>query len=98
MVRNMATSLILYEKIQTTVPKAKLIVPIVERLIASSKKDSKLNIHRRLNSFLMDKNAVKKLINELLERYKERPSGFLRSVKMGYRPGDAARKVQVELV
>lgn len=98
MTRNLATSIILYEKVKTTESKAKFIKPIVEKLISSAKKQSLAVSNRSLNSYLTDKNATKKLIHELTERYKERNSGFLRITALGNRKGDAAPVVQIELV
>ena len=98
MLRNLATSIVLYEKVKTTRPKAKLVKPIVEKLISSAKKNSTVNAMRLLNAYFLDKNASKKLIRELLERYKDRNSGFLRLTNLGFRAGDAAPMVQIELV
>ena len=98
MLRNMATSIILYEKIKTTKPKAKLVKSIVEKLIANSKKQSLPMAMRTLNAYLSDTNASKKLTRELLERYKDRNSGFLRVTPLGFRAGDSAPMVQIELV
>ena len=98
MLRNLTTSVILYEKVKTTEPKAKMVKPIIEKLIASTKQDSPSVAIRRLNGYLVDKNATKKMINDILVRYKDRPSGFLRIVPLGFRAGDAASMVQIELV
>ena len=98
MLRNLATSVILYEKVKTTQSKAKMIKPIVEKLISKSKKQSLPVAMRSLNKYLTDKNASKKLTRELLDRYKDRQSGFLRIIPMGFRAGDAAPMVQIELI
>lgn len=98
MMRNLATSIILYEKVKTTRSKAKLLKPIIEKLIIDSKGGSAVNVYRRLNAYLLDKNASKKLVNELIVRYKERNSGFVRITNIGFRAGDAAPMVQIELV
>ncbi len=98
MLRNLATSIILYEKVKTTKAKAKIIKPIVEKLITSAKKSSGMNTYRRLNAYLLDKNASKKLVRELLDRYKDRNSGFVRLTNLGFRAGDAAPMVQIELI
>ena len=74
MLRNMATSVILYEKIKTTEAKAKLVKPIVEKLITTSKHSSKVTALRQLNSYVLDKHASKKLIRDLAVRYKDRSS------------------------
>lgn len=98
MLRNLATSIVLYERVKTTRSKAKLVKPIVEKLITASKKNSTANAMRLLNAYLLDKNASKKLVRELLDRYKDRNSGFLRLTNLGFRSGDAAPMVQIELV
>ena len=98
MLRNLATSIVLYEKVKTTRSKAKTIKPIVEKLISSAKKQSLPVAMRTLNAYLMDKNASKKLVRELLDRYKDRQSGFLRIVPLGNRVGDSAPMVQIEFV
>lgn len=98
MLRNLATSVILYEKVKTTQPKAKLVKPVIERLISNSKKQSLSVATRKLNSYLTDKNASKKLLRELLKRYENRNSGFVRLIPLGYRAGDAASMVQIELI
>ena len=98
MLSNLAVSIILYEKVKTTQAKAKMVKPIVEKLITSSKKQSLPVAMRTLNSYLPDSNASKKLVRELLDRYKDRNSGYLRVIPLGYRAGDAAPMVQIELV
>jgi len=97
MFRNMAGSLIRHELIRTTVPKAKELRRVAEPLITLAKDDS---VHRRRLAFarLRDKEAVGKLFSELGPRYKARPGGYLRILKCGYRPGDAAPMAYVELV
>lgn len=98
MLRNMATSIILYEKVKTTEAKAKLVKPVVEKLITKAKKNTLPVAMRTFNAYLTDKNASKKLMRELLERYKERNSGYLRITPLGFRGGDSAPMVQIELV
>jgi len=98
MLRNLATSVILYEKVKTTRAKAKLVKPIIEKLITKAKQSSAMNAMRQLNAYFLDKNASKKLTIELLERYKERTSGFVRLTNLGFRAGDAAPMVQIELI
>ena len=89
MFRNMATSMVKHESIRTTVPKAKELRRVVEPLITLAKEDSVAN--RRLAfDRLRDKEAVGKLFSELGPRFKDRPGGYLRILKMGPRPGDAA--------
>jgi large subunit ribosomal protein L17 len=89
MFRNMASSMVKHETIRTTVPKAKELRRVVEPLITLAKEDSVAN--RRLAfDRLRDKEAVGKLFSEIGPRFKDRPGGYLRILKMGPRPGDAA--------
>jgi large subunit ribosomal protein L17 len=89
MFRNMATSMVKHETIRTTVPKAKELRRVIEPLITLAKEDSVAN--RRLAfDRLRDKEAVGKLFSEIGPRFKDRPGGYLRILKMGPRPGDAA--------
>ena len=89
MFRNMATSMVKHETIRTTVPKAKELRRVIEPLITLAKEDSVAN--RRLAfDRLRDKEAVGKLFSEIGPRFRDRPGGYLRILKMGPRPGDAA--------
>ncbi len=97
MFRNMATSLVRHEIIRTTLPKAKELRRVLEPLITMAKNDS-VSKRRLAFSRVRDKEAVAKLFNELGPRYKERPGGYLRILKCGFRPGDAAPMAYVELV
>jgi len=97
MFRNMANSLFEHEIIKTTVPKAKELRRVAEPLITLAKSDSVA--HRRLAfDRLRDKGSVGKLFDELGPRYVERPGGYLRIMKCGYRAGDKAPMAYVELV
>ena len=97
MFRNMAVSLVEHEMIRTTVPKAKELRRVVEPLITLSKEDH--HSKRRLAfDRLRDREAVTKLFGELGPRYRDRPGGYLRILKCGYRPGDSAPMAIVELV
>jgi large subunit ribosomal protein L17 len=97
MFRNMACSLIEHEVIRTTVPKAKELRRVAEPLITLAKSDSVAN--RRLAfSRMRSKAAVGKLFSEIGPRYLERPGGYTRILKCGFRPGDAAPMAFVELV
>jgi large subunit ribosomal protein L17 len=98
MLRNLATSIILYEKVKTTRSKARVVQPIIEKLIVDAKQQSSSLAMRKLNAYFSDPNASKKLVSELSKRYKDRKSGFVRVIPLGYRPGDAAPVVQIELV
>ncbi|MBI5040472.1 MAG: 50S ribosomal protein L17 [Gammaproteobacteria bacterium] len=96
MMRNMAASLLNHEVIKTTVPKAKELRRVAEPLITLAKTDT---VHKRRLAFarLRDRDVVTKLFNELGPRYKERPGGYMRILKMGFRPGDNAPMALVEL-
>ena len=97
MFRNMAVSLFRHEIIRTTVPKAKELRRTAEPLITMAKTDSVAK--RRLAfSRLRDRDIVTKLFNEIGPRYQSRPGGYLRILKCGFRPGDAAPMAYVELV
>ncbi len=97
MFKNMAASLVEHELIKTTLPKAKELRRVAEPLITLAKNDSVAN--RRLAfSRVRDDAVVAKLFNELGPRYKDRPGGYIRILKCGFRPGDAAPMAFVELV
>lgn len=97
MFRNMIASLVEHEVIKTTLPKAKELRTFAEPLITLAKSDSVAN--RRLAfDRLRSKQAVGKLFNELGPRYDQRPGGYIRILKCGYRTGDNAPMAYVELV
>jgi large subunit ribosomal protein L17 len=97
MFRNMAVSLVEHELIKTTLPKAKELRSYAEPLITLAKKDSVAN--RRLAfDRTRSKEAVGKLFDELGPRYAERPGGYIRILKCGFRTGDKAPMAYVELV
>ncbi len=96
MYRNMAASMLKHETIRTTLPKAKELRRVVEPLITLAKEDSVAN--RRLAfDRLRDKEVVGKLFTDLGPRFKNRPGGYMRILKMGPRPGDAAPMALVML-
>jgi len=98
MARNMAVSLIDHERIITTVPKAKNLKPFVEKLVTMSKEAS---VHRRRLAFarLRDKDAVSKLFDVLGPRFKERPGGYCRILKLAKpRLGDNGQRAIIEFV
>ena len=97
MLRNMTASLMRHEAITTTLPKAKELRRVVEPLITMAKQDSAAK-RRRAFDRLRDREVVTKLFNELGPRYKQRPGGYLRILKCGYRDGDCAPMAYVELV
>lgn len=89
MFRNMAASMLRHETIRTTLPKAKELRRVVEPLITLAKEDSVANRRVAFNR-LRDKEVVGKLFNDLGPRFRSRPGGYLRILKTGPRPGDAA--------
>jgi len=97
MLRNLTSSIILYEKVTTTTAKAKVARSMVEKVITEAKKGG-LTSRRQLLKLLPVKNAVTKAIDELGPRYKERQSGFTRLTKIGSRKGDGANLSRIELV
>lgn len=97
MIRNLAVSLILFESIKTTKSKAKETKYFVDRLIARSK-DETLATRRKALNTVANRIAVKKIINELIPRYKDRKSGFVRIIQLKNRLGDNAEMAMVELV
>ncbi|OQA04575.1 MAG: 50S ribosomal protein L17 [bacterium ADurb.Bin400] len=97
MLRNLVTSLVLYEQVDTTEAKAKEVKRLTDRIIARSKDDS-LTTRRTLHRYFFDDNAVAKIIDELIPRYKERQSGFVKSYHLQNRLGDNAPMMRLELV
>ncbi|MBL8664365.1 MAG: 50S ribosomal protein L17 [Candidatus Odyssella sp.] len=97
MFANMAAALIKHEQISTTLPKAKDLRPIVERLITLGKRGG-LHARRQALSVLKDAKLTDKLFTALAERYKERKGGYTRVLKAGFRFGDAAPAAVIELV
>lgn len=97
LLKSLATNFLLKEKIKTTEAKAKEVKPIIEKLITRARENN-INNYRRINSFLQNREATKKLLEEIAPKYKERPGGYCRIVKLGVRKGDAAKIVILELV
>ncbi|NLY24071.1 MAG: 50S ribosomal protein L17 [Bacteroidales bacterium] len=97
MLSNMATSLIMHKRIFTTVPKAKELRKYVEPLITRSKEDS-TNSRRVVFSLLQDKNAVTELFQTVSQKVADRPGGYTRIIKTGFRLGDNASMCFIELV
>ena len=97
MFRNMASSLVEHEIIKTTLPKAKELRRVLEPLITLSKEDS---VSKRRQAFdrLRNRDAVQKLFNELGPRFVQRPGGYTRILKCGFRAGDNAPMAYIELV
>ena len=97
MFSNMAVSLITHEQIKTTLPKAKDLRPIVEKLVTLGKRGG-LHAKRQALSSLRNMQTVDKLFTTLAERYAKRPGGYTRVLKAGFRYGDAAPMAVIELV
>ena len=106
LLRNQAMALIRHERIETTMPKAKELRPFVERLITIAKRGvasgdengKSLHARRLVLAELPDKKVVGKLFESIAPRYAERPGGYTRILRVGFRRGDSAEVAQVELV
>ena len=97
MFSNMAASLLRHEQISTTLPKAKELRSIADKMITLGKRGD-LHARRQAHSFLQDGEVVAKLFDSLADRYKDRPGGYTRVLKAGFRYGDAAPRAVIELV
>ena len=97
MLANMAISLIMHKRITTTVAKAKALKKYVEPLITKAKEDS-TNSRRVVFSYLQNKEAIKELFGPVAEKVGDRPGGYTRIIKLGFRQGDAAPVCFIELV
>ncbi|MCC6590815.1 MAG: 50S ribosomal protein L17 [Bryobacterales bacterium] len=97
LLRNLVTSVINDERVTTTVPKAKAVKPLVDRIITLGKRDS-LHARRQAASFLMTPASVQKLFDKLAPRFSQRNGGYTRIVRLGFRKGDGAEICMLELV
>jgi large subunit ribosomal protein L17 len=97
LLRNLVTSLILEERIETTVVKAKAMRPHVERMITLGKRGD-LAARRLAGAYLMTRPAVERLFDTVAPRYGDREGGYLRIIRKGYQRGDGAEKVFIELL
>ena len=95
--RNMVTSLLEHEQIRTTDAKAKELRGVAERMITLGKRGT-LHARRQALQTIRSKDVTGKVFNELADRYRERPGGYTRVIKLGQRPGDAAPMSIIELV
>ncbi len=95
--KGLVTSVIEYERIVTTVPKAKAVRPLVEKMITLAKRDT-LHARRQAAAFLESPAAVKKLFDKLGTRFGQREGGYVRLVRLGNRKGDGAEQAMLELV
>src|SRR5215211_7619670 len=106
MLRNQAMSLLRHERIETTMPKAKELRPFVEKLITLAKRGvaageangKALHARRQVLSEIVDQDVVGKLFETLAPRFAERPGGYTRILRVGFRRGDSAEVAQIELV
>ncbi len=96
--RNLAMAVIIHESIKTTASKAKKVQPFIERLITIGKNPDKRNAIRNIERLLQHKSSSKKILEVLVDKYKDRNSGYTRITKLGSRKGDNAPTVQLELV
>ena len=96
--RNLVTSLFLYEEIRTTRHRARVIQPIIDSFITTAKKKEAQQAIRAINAFVTDRNASRKLMEVLKQRYAKRSSGFTRMKAVGARKGDGAELVDLVLV
>ncbi|MCP4661963.1 MAG: 50S ribosomal protein L17 [bacterium] len=97
MFRNQLASLVEHERITTTLPKAKELRPIAEKVITQGKRGT-LHARRLVRRWLSDRHLVKKLFDDIAPRFEERPGGYLRITKLGPRAGDGAEMAIIELV
>ncbi len=96
MLRNMATSLLVHERIRTTEAKAKELRPVVEKLITLGRTDD-VHSRRRARRMIEDRAALQKLFDDIGPRFRERPGGYTRILKLGTRKGDGAEVAIIEL-
>jgi len=97
LLKGLVTSVIEQERVVTTVPKAKAVRPLVEKMITLAKRDN-LHARRQAAAFLETPAAVKKLFDKLGTRFGQRDGGYTRVVRLGWRRGDGAEQAMVELV
>ena len=97
LLKGLVTSVIEHERVVTTVPKAKAVQPLVEKMITLAKRDT-LHTRRQAAAFLETPSAVQKLFDKLGTRFGQRSGGYTRVVRLGYRKGDGAEQAMLELV
>jgi large subunit ribosomal protein L17 len=98
LVGNLATSLVLHGKIKTTKAKAKAVQPVIERLIIAAKGSNKRLAIQEVSKVLQNKKSSMMLFDEIVKKYQDRATGFTRISDLGFRAGDRAPLVQIELV
>jgi len=97
MFRNMVTSLLDKERIRTTLDRAKAVRPIAERIITLGKRES-LHARRQALAFVKDPAVVSKLFSTIAPRFAQRPGGYTRIIRLGFRDGDGAQMAYLELI
>lgn len=97
LLRGLTTSVIMEDRIVTTVTKAKAVRPHVEKMITLAKRDT-LHTRRQAAAFLQSDEALKKLFDKLGPRYADRPGGYTRIMRLGFRKGDGAEEAMIELL
>lgn len=97
LLRNLATALFQKERILTTLPKAKELRPVVERLISEGRKGT-LHARRKILGYIMVKEVAHKVMEEIAPRFSDRPGGYTRIIKTGWRDGDKAEMAIIELL
>jgi large subunit ribosomal protein L17 len=97
LLRNLVTSLLEHERIVTTVPKAKEIRPLAEKMITLGKRDT-LHARRQVKAYLLDDAVARKVFDELGPRFSSRPGGYSRIIRFRNRPGDGAEEAIIELM
>ena len=97
LLRGLTTNIILEDRIKTTVTKAKAVRPKVEKMITLAKRDT-LHSRRQAAAFLLSDDAVKKLFDTIGPRFDERPGGYTRIMRVGFRKGDGAEEAIIELL
>jgi len=97
-VRNLLTYLLMFDKIVTTKTRARAIISLVDRVVTYAKKNSEYNAIRKMNTLVFREEASKKVVEVLVERYKNRPSGFTTKKRAGFRKGDGSQMYEVSLI
>ncbi len=97
MFRNQLASLVMQGRIRTTLPKAKELRPLAERMVTQGKRDT-LHARRLVNRWIPERGLVKKLFEEIAPRFSDRPGGYTRIIKLGPRRGDGAEMALIEFV
>jgi large subunit ribosomal protein L17 len=97
MLRNMVTSLLDKERMQTTLDRAKAVRPLAERIITLGKRET-LHARRQALAFVKDPAVVSKLFDTIAPRFSDRPGGYTRIIRLGYRDGDGAQMAIIELI